>query len=367
MKTTRFKELSTTPGPFASVYFDASQETETGAHERELRWRAVHDALHEQDADESTIDALDAAAEEAAPVVGRQGHALIAAGGTVLVDELLPTPPTSQIVRYSSAPFLLPLLDLGGPGVPYLLVVTDQVGANVRVTDARGRVVDVDSFDLEDHPVHKVGGGDWAHLRMHRSAEETVRRNIEEIAERITRLTRTTGAHLLVLAGEVQSRSALREALPQQSAQHAVEVEVGGRAEGTDEDALDAAIDQMVRLSGEEADNAVRRRFTANLERPPHLALQGVGRACEALAEANVDTLLLDAEGLGDRTVWVGSNPMLLSTQAEVLASLGEDSPREVRADEALPLAAIAGGADLVSAGHRLDLDGGVGMILRHE
>ncbi|MDP9444271.1 MAG: hypothetical protein M3P83_07945 [Actinomycetota bacterium] len=367
MRTTRLKDLTTTPGPFASAYFDSSQDTEAGAHERDLRWRAVVDALRDQGASDATIDVLDASVRDAPPVVGRGGHALIAAGDTVLLDEQLPEPPPTPVVRWSPLPFLLPLVELGGPGVPYLLVVVDKIGANVRAVDAGGRVIDADSFDLDEHPVHKVGGGGWAHLRMQRAAEETVRRNIEETAERIGHLIRSTGAGLLVLAGEVQSRAALRDALPPQSAQRAVEVEVGGRAAGTDEDALDAAVEELVRFVRADADNAVRTRFVAELERPPHLARQGVARACELLAEANVDALLVDPDALGDRTVWTGANPMLVTTQAEDLKALGETDITEQRADEALPRAAVAGAADVVLAGEQLELEGGVGVILRHD
>src|SRR5215207_10809553 len=52
-------ELTATPGPYASVYLDASHTTEDAAHTLPLRWAAARDELAGQGADDATLAALD--------------------------------------------------------------------------------------------------------------------------------------------------------------------------------------------------------------------------------------------------------------------------------------------------------------------
>ncbi|XVV05660.1 hypothetical protein ACQPW3_09810 [Actinosynnema sp. CA-248983] len=88
-------------GPFASVYLDASHDTEDAAKALELRWRGLRDDLARQGADEDTLRAMDTAALE--PAVGKAGRALIAAHGELLLDWALPRPPAADSARWSPA------------------------------------------------------------------------------------------------------------------------------------------------------------------------------------------------------------------------------------------------------------------------
>jgi hypothetical protein len=90
--------------------------------------------------------------------------------------------------------------------------------------------------------------------------------------------------------------------------------------------------------------------------------VQGFPAVTAALREANVATLIIDESGLGDRTVWTGSTPSLVAADPAALMPFGEHG--EARADEAVPVAAIAVGADIVADGH--GLTDGVGALLRH-
>ncbi|MDN5750455.1 MAG: hypothetical protein L0H64_18415, partial [Pseudonocardia sp.] len=87
------KDLTNHAGPFATVYLDASHDTEDAAHQAALRWGAARGELDAQGADVATVDALARSVEEATPAQGRAGRVLVAAGGEVLLDRLLPTPP----------------------------------------------------------------------------------------------------------------------------------------------------------------------------------------------------------------------------------------------------------------------------------
>ncbi|EWM10757.1 LOW QUALITY PROTEIN: hypothetical protein KUTG_01061, partial [Kutzneria sp. 744] len=140
MQTTELRELVTAPGDFASVYFDASHDTEDADHATQLRWRAIRSALDGQGADHSTVEELEQAILTGAKPVGSAGRALIASAGRVLLDTWLAVPPTTPVVRWSSLPYLLPLAAQNVPPVAYVVVIMDRIGADLRGYSAHGEL-----------------------------------------------------------------------------------------------------------------------------------------------------------------------------------------------------------------------------------
>jgi hypothetical protein len=354
MDVQSLRRLVAVEGPFASVYFDNSHDTEDAAQQLELRWRGLREELLTQGTDMSTLEALDTAVLTAGPPVGRAGRALVAAGGQVLIDEQLPEPPLSAVARASELPYLLPLITQSGHGVAHMVVVVDSAGADLRVVDENGREATTRTVAGRDHPLHKVGGGGWAHLRFQNTVEETVRRNLQDVADEITRLTDLLGVRLVVLAGEVQARTGLHRLLPPRCQQIAVEVEAGARADGSDHMALEEQVRDLVDERG----------TPVPPERDPELKVQGLRNTVAALREANVETLLVTEPEIHEQTVWAGTEPSQVAVREEELRGLGMPSISRRRADEALPFAALAVGADvLVTDDHLAD---GVGVLTRH-
>lgn len=77
-----------------------------------------------------------------------------------------------------------------------------------------------------------------------------------------------------------------------------------------------------------------------------------------------MSTLLLG--GLGDEIVLAGDNPTLVATDADALSRYGAPPTRTLRADEAVPFAAIARGAKLIPIRNGLDVLDGVAALLRY-
>ncbi|WP_282779087.1 hypothetical protein [Nocardia sp. CC201C] len=115
MVRTSLRELVDRTGPFASVYFDSSHDSEAAARELTARCRSMRERLDRAGASATTLAALDIAFAAGPRSVGRCGRALVADAATVLVDEQLPAPPAAQIVRVSPLPYLLPLLEQRAP------------------------------------------------------------------------------------------------------------------------------------------------------------------------------------------------------------------------------------------------------------
>lgn len=94
------------------------------------------------------------------------------------------------------------------------------------------------------------------------------------------------------------------------------------------------------------------------------LAVEGVAAVCGALRDGNVATLLVG--DLADLTVLTGASRTTVAPDAVVLSELGEPPCRVVRADEALPFAAVAVGAVIVQAAPELGLTDGIGAVRRY-
>ncbi|TNC23760.1 Rv2629 family ribosome hibernation factor [Amycolatopsis alkalitolerans] len=347
MDTSWLRPVTEADGPFASVHMDESHDTEDAMKQLDLRLREVETELAAQGADPQTVAAVVAAVRDSRPPAGKAGRGVIAARGSVLVNRRLAGPPATPEVRFSPLPYLVPLAVHTDEWPPYVVAAVDRVGAEIaehgpgkpRTHVVRGA----------DHPVHKVRGGGTAHREIQKHTEETTRQNLAETAREIAKTAERTAAAFVFLAGEVQSRSAVRELLPE--ALRPITVEVGTGDDRRIQEALTGH--QLAGL------DEVAAEFRAESGRTPGRAVAGLDAVTTALTEANVATLLVASPG--DATVFTGRRPADVA-----VGKSGLDAPVARRADEALPFAAVATGADLAVLDERLDLWEGFGALLRH-
>lgn len=107
-------------------------------------------------------------------------------------------------------------------------------------------------------------------------------------------------------------------------------------------------------------------QFVFEFARPDGPAVQGLRHSAKALRDHNADALVITGNALTDRTVWVaGTHRDQVAVDAAELRAVGMPSNHQ-RADEALPMAALAIGADLVVAEADIPLVDGIGVLLRH-
>ena len=114
------------------------------------------------------------------------------------------------------------------------------------------------------------------------------------------------------------------------------------------------------------ADRTLFDQFVFESARPDGPVVQGLRLCTEALRDHNADALVLTEGALADRTVWVGgAHRDHVGEKAADLRALGLPTNAQ-RADEALPMAALAVGAEVLVATADLPLTDGVGVLLRH-
>lgn len=365
MHADRFEPVISARGPFASVYFDDTHDTEDAAKKQELTLRALREQLVDAGAPDAVVDIVEQAVRDSPPAVGRGGRGLIANTRHVLLDEhLLKPPPTAQ-ARFSALPYLVPIIEHAPVGPNHLVVAVDHEGADVTVDDARGRRLHSETVAGGQYPVHKAAGPETAGYGDPQPVvEEAVGRNIATVAHRVAVLAREHRAEPVFVVGEVRARSDLLGALPESLRADAVAVEVGSRAPGSGADGIAGAVaDELARRRLAVLDDAAD-RFRAEAGRGSGLAAEGLDAVGSALRAGSVATLVVG--NLGDRTVLVGDRPTWVAVGADQLSEFGSSTAEIRRADEALPLAALATGADVIRTDERIAPADGCAALLRY-
>ncbi|MFD4368486.1 hypothetical protein [Rhodococcus sp. NPDC058521] len=365
MHTNRFHNLSTASGPFSSVYFDDSHETEDAAKRLELELRDIRTRLEEQGASAKSLETVTTAFEQATPAVGRSGRAVVANEETVLLDEPLLRPPDATEARHSDLPYLVPVIEHGATGRTYLLVFVDHEGADLSVHHFGKSTVVSETLSGSDYPVHKAAGAETSgYGDPQPRAEEAMRRNVSEVAHRIDKLVAQYGPDPIFLVGETRTREELFGALSEHARTLTVELQVGARAAGADTDAIRAAVaEEFAKRRVAEIDD-IAQRVRAELGRNSGLAAEGLDAVCDALRAGNVETLVMG--DIADRTVLVGDEPTWVAVEAGRLSELGSSTTSTRRADEALPFATLMLGGRLVRVDERIAPTDGCAALLRH-
>src|SRR5829696_6260853 len=181
-------------GPFATVCADVTHTTENADTELDLRVRAVADRLTEQGAPEPVVEAVRSRllegndGGEAGTLRGRA--VVVAADGSVVLDQALRDGPLREVAEWSPQPDLMPVLRQLPGRVPHIVVVADRVGADITYMGATGEVEEEDTVDGDGFQIQKVQIGGWAHHRFQHNAENKWVHNADGVASSIASMAR---------------------------------------------------------------------------------------------------------------------------------------------------------------------------------
>ncbi|GAA3728922.1 hypothetical protein HDA32_000098 [Spinactinospora alkalitolerans] len=349
-------------GPIASVYLDTTWAVQGANREIDLRWRGLRDELAEAGADEATLKALDGVYGGVKGVPGPQGEALFAAEGRVLAAHTLSRPPRRDHASWMALPDPLDLVADRDNGLPYVVVATDRVGADVHAYPTYGGPVEERSFSGSTLHVQKVSAGGWSQKHYERNTEETWTKNAAQVAEDVEAAASDVSAEAVFVGGDERAIGKLKEHLSERVLGILVELPSGGRSDYTALASLRDSLEE--RLS--ETVAAVRAEktseFTQSLGRD--LAVQGLAATAEALRSAQVDTLLLHPVRLDDQELWGSADdPMEVSAERDRLTDPGN----AVRASASALLlrAAYATDASFGTLPGEGDAEDGTGALLR--
>lgn len=362
MDTQDLKELVDARGPFVSIYFDDSRDSADGEEQIQARWRDLRKHLEEADVDGATILKLQRAVLQGEPGAGPHGRGLIVTADDVLVDENL-VPPHTSIVRVSDYPYIVPLAELSRSRPTYVFAAVDHRGADITLhDDGTSRIEEVGG---EGYPVHKPASAGWnGYGDVGHAVEEAVRINVRAVAERLTELVDETGAEVVFVCGEVRSRTDVISALPDRVGKRVTPLPAGAMGHRVREIEVAETVEEEFARRRQAVTAEAIERFEAEAGRRSGLVVEGIAAVCAALRDGAVKTLIV-GENLGDVTVVAGRTALALAADADGLSEIGEAPDHVVRADEALPFAAIATDASLLTAPEGFAPADGIAALLR--
>lgn len=293
-------ELLRRRGPWTVAYVDGPGPEPQVVEEK--KQDAVRRRLEDSGAPDADVEAIASALRSGTGLASPSARYLLAVDGEVLLDAALDgARHGAEIAAHGPVPPLLPLLAHQSGEVEYLVVETGREGAQLRwerAGRASGASVDIDG---REDALPKVQAGGWSHAKHQRTSEQIWKLNQREVADAVDRTVREDQPAFVVIAGDVRARQLLLDDLADESRAIAVEVDAHTRAAGSDDSALESAIEEELdRLESEDAAEARDRAGIDHGRRGAH----GIADVMTALQEAAVDTLVLDERLWGeDRTL----------------------------------------------------------------
>ncbi|MFB9236459.1 Vms1/Ankzf1 family peptidyl-tRNA hydrolase [Plantactinospora siamensis] len=360
MELSFLRPLYARPGPWASVYLDASRDTEDAAPALDLRWRGLREELEHQEADAATLTALDALVREHEPRTGDYGLAAFAAGGKVVLTEYLAAPPRRDLAAHGPLPHTMPLVAQRGEQVPWVRVVANRTGADVDGITAGEAPRRAQVRGGNRYPIRRAQPGGWSQSRYQREAMMSWKRNAGDSAAATADLAERVGAEVVVVAGDPQARTMLAAQLPAKWQDRVVQVDAPAALAGARTEKLeDLTVQAIAEAATDHADTA-KDRFGVQ----EHVG-EGLAAVVAALRRNQVDTMLIVDDPSSTARLWVGPEPTDIACDP---ADLVTTDPVRVRADAALIRALVGTNAQVtVLIGDEApELTDGVGAVLRY-
>ncbi len=363
MQLSFLRPLYDRPGPWCSVYMDASRDTQDARAQVDLRWRALKGDLLGQGADPVTVEAVEEVVRRHQPMPGDYGIAVFASRGRVVLTEYLSAPPLRDLASWSALPHTMPLVAQRGEQVAWVRVLADRTGADAMAVSAGGVPRRAQVQGAQSRQLRRVQPGGWSQSRYQRAAMEAWHQNAGDAAAATADLAERVGADVVVVAGDVRATGMIAAQLPTRWQDVLVRTDAGARDVGADDTLMD---DITVQTVAEVAD----RRIAAALDR--FGVQEDVGAGLDAVVSAlqrnQVDTMLIVDDPSADGELWVGPEPTEIATDPAQLAGMSVADPQRVRADAALLRALIGTDADLtvLAPEEAPELTDGVGAVLRY-
>lgn len=337
MRTEPLSVIFKTPGPFATVLLDVSQDTENGRHEHDLRVREAGTALAEQGASQEVVDAVCTRLSETVNRPAPLARLVVATADGVVFDETVGARVDRPTTTWGPLPDLGAWVAEQDNVTRFVLAEVDHAGGQVAVYDSDvPDAEDQTTVDGETEHIHKVPVGGWSALRYQHYTENVWKENAEALTEEIVSCVRA-GNRLVLLAGDPHSRHFVRQKLDQTPAT-VVELGSHSRAEDGGEEAFAQAIREAL------LEQVVSRRLERSRELQDrlgrdHAVATGARDVAEAFVRGQVETLLIDPQPAAEIELNASAHPGL---------SLGVTAPEQpVPADQALIAAAVLTDAEV--------------------
>ncbi|WP_022882168.1 baeRF2 domain-containing protein [Gryllotalpicola ginsengisoli] len=352
------ENLYRTPGPWTSVYLDASGAGPDPRGFAMSKRNSISHRLEQAGAPRADIDAVVEALVDPTGVPAPVARLLLVKDGEVRLDEALPGPvQVAEFAEHGQIPDLVPVLRHHPVDFEYLVVqVGHDAGDITLCTTADARPAGQEHVQGRADTLQKVRGNGWSDANYDRHVVDVWTHNEGEVAQRVDALVVEHNPRFVLAAGEEVGLAIFTDRLSEASRKVLRTVVVDARPSDASDQRLREAIDRAV--AGElealraQALDGLRERTAGEAARE---AL-GVGEVVHALQQGQVDTLLLlDANGAADRAPELDERTVLALDAEPWVATAPEEAAsaqvlEKVPAPSGLVRAAVLTGATVLFA-----------------
>lgn len=320
----QYADLYRRPGPWCTAYVNAGTGTVDTLEAADVSPGNVRTQLEAQGAPASDLDAMEQAVQPATGVPAPVARFILVHQGKTEINEVLPGELVlPERISVDPIPDLLPLVKHRPEDLPYVVAEVSREHGEIRLYHAGAGAPDsTREVQGESEHVSKFQGGGWAHLRFQHHTEDVWRRNADEVAGEIDRVVSSSGARLIVLAGDIRARGLVQEQLSQASQAIVSVVDSHTHTAGADISLLEDQVNQRVaELWATEQQDVMDRLATQEGQANPESAT-GIGAVVHALQQAQVDVLILNDAALAERTLLaLDAEPWIALAEEESLAA----------------------------------------------
>lgn len=299
MNSSQLRKVYEQGGPYATVYLEGRAPSADAETQIRLRWSELRERLTSAGAGEPLLESIDAITLVDEPTeVHTDGRTIVANPQGILLDEHWDAAlGEGDAAHYGDVPELGAYLRQECRQFDVVLVIAGQDGATVRelsVTPDRERR-ETDGVHVtgdNDEDINKPRRGAYSHNQIRRRVDEIIKANARSVSDFVDRLVTENAPDVVVLAGEVQGRTAVKSELSVRSEELLHEISEGGDDDDGAEEAIDVAVRTLVTKLAEEreAENSERLSESKAHDR----AVEGRAEVEKAVARGAVATLLID-------------------------------------------------------------------------
>lgn len=327
MDSNRMHELYLEPGPWSSVYVDASGDTADPRGQAASRRNSISHSLEQAGAPQADIDAIIEALATPTGVPAPASRLVLARGGEVRFDRGLPgAVRVGEFAEHGPVPDLVPLVRHRPVEFEYLVVLIGHDAGDLLLCTT-GVSIPTESEHVQGRAdtLQKVRSGGWSEANYQRHVVDVWTHNEGEVAQRVEAIVEQRHPRFVVVAGETAGLALFVDRLSTGTRAITRQVAVDARPSDASSKRLDAeirtAVEDELKSLRARARDVIRPRSQGESQNE---AL-GIGEVVHALGQAQVELLLL-VDGAGDaaavdeleeRRVFVLDGPPWVATAPE--------------------------------------------------
>ena len=319
-----YAELYRLGGPWCTAYVDAGTGTVDTLEAADVRPGNIRATLEAAGAPPADLDAMEQALQPEAGVPSPVSRFVLVHQGKAEVNEVLAGDRVgAERVSVDPIPDLLPLVKHRPEEFPYVVAEVSREHGEIRLHYAgAGAPASTQEVQGDTQHIKKFQGGGWAHLRFQHHTEDVWRRNADQVAEEIDRVVSSSGARLVVLAGDIHARRLVQEQLSKATQVLVSVIDSHTHTAGADDTLLEDQVNQRVAEQWASEQQEIMERLAMQEGQANPESATGIGSVVHALQQAQVEVLILDDAALSERTLLaLDAEPWIATAEEEALGA----------------------------------------------